>query len=288
MCLVHTLQLKDVNSGYNKKPILQHVSFKAEKAGIYVVLGTNGSGKTTLFRTIARVIEPLSGEIFLDYEKVGSAEKSRNRIGYLSHNNAIPEEMTVNAALDFWSKMEGEGIGIDKAISLLDLDKMGAKKFSDLSEGQKKRVSIAATLLKEKDLYLLDEPTSNLDPVFSKKIREIILKMGKDRLVFYSSHNLYEATDIGEHLLLVRNGDVEYFDDISHIKPSRYRIGIKASADISKFVEAEPGEKGYFVLTVSDREEAGSILKRLVENGVTIYEMRVLDNPLQELFEGRD
>jgi ABC-2 type transport system ATP-binding protein len=278
-----------VISGYNKKAVLNDVSFNAEKAGVYVVLGTNGSGKTTLFRTIAGVIDPLSGEIILDGEKIISSKKVRKRISYLSHNNAIPEEMTVQDALDFWSNMENDGIGAERVIALLDLHELAGKKFSELSDGQKKRVSIATIFLSEKDLYLLDEPTSSLDPIFSKKIRDFILEMGKDKIVLYSSHNLYEATDIGAHLLLVRNGTVEYHDEISNIKSSHYRVGIKASADIARYVDAKVEEEGgYFVLTLSNHEEAAGIMRKLVENGVHIYEMRALDNPLQELFKERD
>jgi ABC-2 type transport system ATP-binding protein len=276
-----------VTSGYNNKIILRQVNFIAEKTGVYVVLGTNGSGKTTLFRTIAGVIEPLSGEVLLDGKNIGSSRRLGKKIGYLSHNNAIPEEMKVHDALDFWSNMEDGSANAERVIPLLDLQELGTKRFSDLSEGQKKKIAIAATLLREKDLYLLDEPTSNLDPMFSKKVRDIISKMGKEKVVLYSSHNLYEATDIGTHLLLVRDGTVEYYDEISNIKPSRYRIGIKASADISKFVNVQKGDGGYFTLSLSDREEAATILRTLIENGVKVYEMRVLDNPLQELFEGR-
>ncbi|HKU49487.1 MAG TPA: ABC transporter ATP-binding protein [Nitrososphaera sp.] len=296
---MHILELNDVASGYGKKRILEHVNFRTEKSGIYVVLGTNGSGKTTLFRTIAGVIEPFSGNVQLDGQSIISSKarngekRRRMNTNYLSHNNAIPEEMTVYNALDFWSSISGlhgeeEGsttAATEKVISLLDLGDLAEKKFSDLSEGQKKRVSIATIFLNESDLYLLDEPTASLDPVFSKQIRDIILDLGRDRIVLYSSHNLYEATDIGTHLLLVRNGTVEYFDDISSIRSSYYRVGIKASADITKFVDAKPGEGGYYVLTLSDREDAGNLLKMLVENGVQVYEMRALDNPLQELFE---
>lgn len=277
-----------MNSGYNKKAVLSDVSFNAEKAGVYVVLGTNGAGKTTLFRTIAGVIDPFSGEIILDGEKIISSRKVRKRIGYLSHNNAIPEEMTVQDALDFWSNMENDGVGAERVIALLDLHELAQKKFSELSGGQKKRVSIATIFMSERDLYLLDEPTSSLDPIFSKKIRDFILEMGKDKIVLYSSHNLYEATDIGAHLLLVRNGTVEYYDEISNIKSSHYRIGIKASADIARYVDAKEEEGGYFVLKLSNREEAASVIRKLVENGVQVYEMRALDNPLQDLFKGSD
>jgi ABC-2 type transport system ATP-binding protein len=275
-----------VNSGYNKKPILYNVNFIAEQSSIYVILGTNGAGKTTLFRTIAGVIEPLSGKVLLNGEDIVSSKQIRSRINYLSHYNAIPEEMTVYEALNFWSEIEEEGIGAEKVIALLDLQALKDKKFSELSQGQKKRVSIATIFLKEGDLFLLDEPTSNLDPAFAKKIRELILQMGKNKIVMYSSHNLYEATDIGTNLILIKNGKIEYFDKISNIKPSRYRIGIKASTDISKFVNASLGEGGYYVLTVSSREDASTVLSKLVENGVLVYEMRVLDNPLEELFEG--
>jgi ABC-2 type transport system ATP-binding protein len=274
-----------VISGYNKKAVLSDVSFNAEKAGVYVVLGTNGAGKTTLFRTIAGVIDPFSGEIILDGEEIISSRKIRKRISYLSHNNAIPEEMTVQDALEFWSNMENDGIGVERVIELLDLHELAQKKFSELSDGQKKRVSIATIFMGERDLYLLDEPTSGLDPIFSKKIRDFILEMGKDKIVLYSSHNLYEATEIGTHLVLVRNGTVEYYEEISNIKSSHYRIGIKASPDIARYVDVKVEEGGYFVLTLSNREEAASIMRKLVANGVHVYEMRALDDPLQDLFK---
>ena len=81
---------------------------------------------------------------------------------------------------------------------------------------------------------------------FSKKIRDFILKMAKEKTVLYSSHNLYEATDIGPHLLLVRNGIVEYYDQISNIKSGHYRIRIKASEDITRYVIAHMEEGRYF------------------------------------------
>ena len=138
--------------------------------------------------------------------------------------------------------------------------------------------------LAERDLYLLDEPTANLDPAVSKEIRDIILKLSKDKMILYSSHNLYEATDIGTYLILIKNGSVTIFDRISNIKPKQYRVGIKASRDISKIVNVQH-EGDYYVLSVSSPEEAGLALKKIVENNVLVTEMRQLDNPLQELFE---
>jgi ABC-2 type transport system ATP-binding protein len=278
-----TLELAHVTSGYGGKPVLHDVTFKAQESAIYIVLGPNGAGKTTLFRTIAGILEPYSGKMLFDGEDVTKSKEARKRINYLSHYNAIPEEMTVKGALDFYARIEGGNA--DEVIALLNLEELRDKKVSDLSQGQKKRVSIAKVFLRDRDLYLLDEPTSSLDPAVSKEIRDILLQLSKDRIVLYSSHNLYEARDIGTNLILVRDGTIGYFDKISSIRSKEYRVGIRTTTDISKMIDAKPGEGGYYILNVPTPEEAGLALKTLVENGVLVTEMRELDNPLQDLFD---
>jgi ABC-2 type transport system ATP-binding protein len=280
---VHTLELRNVNSGYNKETVLRDVTLTIQEPSIYVVLGPNGAGKTTLFRTIAGILEPYSGEVVFDGENVTSTREVRKRINYLSHHNAIPEEMTVYNALTFYANMQGGSA--DEVLALLHLQELRDRKVSDLSQGQKKRVSVAKVFLRERDLYLMDEPTSNLDPGYSKEIRDLLLQLSKDRIVLYSTHNLYEASDIGTDLILIKDGTIALTEQISNIKLKEYRVGIKATTDISEIVDAEQGEQGYYVLTVSSPEEAGRILKKLIENGVLVTEMRQLENPLQELFE---
>ena len=280
---MHTLELRNVNAGYNKETVLHDISFTIQEPSIYVVLGPNGAGKTTLFRTIAGILEPYSGDVVFNGENVTSSREVRKRINYLSHHNAIPEEMTVYNALTFYANVQGGSA--EEVLALLDLQGLRDKIVSDLSQGQQKRVSIAKVFLRERDLYLIDEPTSNLDPGYSKEIRDILLRLSKDRIVLYSTHNLYEASDIGTNLILIKDGTIALTDRISNIRLKEYRVGIRATTDISDIVDAELGEQGYYVLTVSSPEEAGRILKKLVENGVLVTEMRQLENPLQELFE---
>ncbi len=283
---MHVLELARVTSGYDGKSILHDVSFKAQESSIYVVLGPNGAGKTTLFRTISGILEPYSGQLLFDGENLAQSKEARKKINYLSHYNALPEEMTVWHALDFYAKLEGGKA--DDAISLLGLEALKDMKVSDLSQGQKKRVSIAKVFLKERSLYLLDEPTSNLDPAVSKEIRDILLKLAKDKIVLYSSHNLYEARDVGTNLILIQDGTIRYFDQISNIKSKEYRVGFRTNTDISKIVDAKKGDGGYYVMSFTSPEEAGLVLKKLVENGVLVTEMRELDNPLQDLFESNN
>ncbi len=282
MTKVPTLELNRVSSGYNKQVVLHDIDFKLHEPSIYIVLGPNGAGKTTLFRTIAGILEPFSGTILLDGQNTTASAQARARMGYSSQYNAMPEEMTVYQALKFYSGIEGGDP--DKAIELLDLEQMKDRRFSDLSQGQKKRAAVAKVFLKERDLYLLDEPTANLDPSASKEIRDIILKLSKDKMILYSSHNLYEATDIGTYLILIKDGSLTMLDRISNIKQKNYRVGIKSTTDITGIVDAKH-EGDYYVISVSSPEEAGFALRKIVEKGILVTEMRQLDNPLQELFE---
>lgn len=281
---MHKLELAKVDSGYNNRAVIRGVSFSAEESSIYVVLGANGAGKTTLFRTIAGILEPYSGTVTLDGADITKSNDIRRRINYLSHFNAIPEEMSVKRALEFYSSIEGGNPR--EVISLLNLEKLEDIKFAELSQGQKKRVSIAKVFLRERDLYLLDEPTTSLDPSAAKEIRDIVLKLSKDKLVLYSSHNLYEASDIGKNLILLKEGVVAFFDKIQNIKSKDYRVGFKADSDVSRIIDAKLEQNGYYVLNVASPNEAALALKTLVESGVTVYEMRELDNPLQDLFDG--
>jgi ABC-2 type transport system ATP-binding protein len=276
--------LDNVDSGYNGKPVLHNISFTANESSVYVVLGPNGAGKTTLFRTIAGILEPMGGKVLLDGREIESSRELRGSINYLSHYNALPEEMTVYKALKFYAEMEGGDP--DDVISMLGLGGLRDKRVLGLSQGQKKRVSIAKIFLKERDVYLLDEPTANLDPGLSKEIRDIILKLSRNKLVLYSSHNLYEATDIGMDLILIKEGKLALFDKISNVRSRSYRVGIKASKDITGIVDAKKDSSGYYIMNVSSPKEAGLALQRIVKEGVLVTEMRELDNPLQELFEG--
>ena len=168
---------------------------------------------------------------------------------------------------------------------ILNLEDLQNKKFSSLSQGQKKRVSVGKIFLRERELYLLDEPTSNVDPKISKEIRQILAKLSKDKFVLYSSHNLYEAREIGTYLIVIKNGALTYFDRIENVKTKQYRVGFKSLNDISKMLPKSKLENGYFVVTVQNPEEVAEIVNKIVAEGARIIELRELDNPLQEFFE---
>jgi ABC-2 type transport system ATP-binding protein len=277
------LELSEVSAGYGAEEVLHRISLKITAPSIYVVLGPNGAGKTTLFRTICGILRTFSGQLKVDDLDLFSSKETRKRIAYLSHLNAIPEEMTVFNALKYYADIEGGDV--EHSLELLSLSDLRDRKFSSLSQGQKKRVSVGKIFLRERDLYLLDEPTSNVDPKVSKEIRELLIELSKNKFVLYSSHNLYEAREIGEYLIVIKNGELKFFDKIENVKVKQYRVGIKTLNDISKLLPESRFENGYHVVMVDGPTEVAKIVSDLASRGALITEVRELDNPLQEFFE---
>jgi ABC-2 type transport system ATP-binding protein len=280
---METLELLEISAGYGAEEVLHKISLKLTEPSIYVVLGPNGAGKTTLFRTICGILKPFSGQIKFDSLDLFNSKEARKRVAYLSHLNALPEELTVFNALKYYADIEGGDV--EHALDLLNLRELRDKKFSSLSQGQKKRVSVGKIFLRERDLYLLDEPTSNVDPKISREIRELLIGLSKNKFVLYSSHNLYEAKEIGTYLIVIRNGELKFFDKIQNVKTRQYRVGIKTLNDISRLLPESMFENGYYVVTVDSPSEVAQIVTDIVANGAKIVELRELDNPLQEFFE---
>jgi ABC-2 type transport system ATP-binding protein len=277
------LELQDLSAGYGLEEVIHKINLKLTEPSIYVVLGPNGAGKTTLFRAICGILQPTSGQVRLDEFDLFNNKEARKKVAYLSHLNALPEEMTVYNALKYYSDIEGGDV--EHVIDILNLQELRNKKFTSLSQGQKKRVSVAKIFLRERELYLLDEPTSNVDPKISKEIRQLLAALSKDKFVLYSSHNLYEAREIGTYLIVIKNGSLSFFDKIENVKTRQYRVGFKALNDISKMLPNSKFENGYFVVSVQSPEEVAEIVNRLVVEGAKLIELRELDNPLQEFFE---
>ena len=191
--------------------------------------------------------------------------------------------MTVFNALKYYADIEGGDV--EHILDLLNLRDLEDKKYASLSQGQKKRVSVGKIFLRDRDLYLLDEPTSNVDPKISKEIRDILIKLSEDKFVLYSSHNLYEAREIGKYLILIKNGELKLFDKIDNVKTKQYRVGVKSLNDISKLLPESKFDNGYYVVTVDSPKMVAKIINDLVRSGAELVEVRELDNPLQEFFE---
>jgi len=275
---------EEVSSGYYGKKILDGISFSITEPGVYVVLGPNGAGKTTLLRTLAGILRPYRGKV--EINGIPSEDKmARRQIDYLTHLDGIPEGVKVREGLKFYADVEGgTDADVNRVIELLDLKDLADKRFPQLSQGQKKRVSVGRIFLREKSVYLLDEPTSNLDPKVAREIRELVLNLSKDKIVLYSSHNLFEAREIGNRVIAVKGGKLELFGRIDDIRTTTYTVGVRTLAPDAS-LESQKKEGEYYLYELQGPEEVPSLISDLSARGVKIREVREMQNPLEELFK---
>ena len=272
-----------VSAGYLGKEVLRDISFSIDEPAVYVVLGPNGAGKTTLFRTLAGILEPYRGEVRIGGEPA-RRQGSRDRLHYLSHLDGLPDGLRVREALEFYAAVErAPRTEVDRVLDLLEIRELAGQYPAQLSAGQKKRVSVARLFLQDRAIYLLDEPTSNLDPKAAREIRTRILELSRERVVLYSSHNLFEAREIGRYVLAIRSGSVALFDRIENLRPARFLVGVRVLEPCPALAGyARQGD--YYVRELPGPEAVPALLRELESAGARIRELREMENPLEELF----
>jgi ABC-2 type transport system ATP-binding protein len=273
-----------VSSGYLGHRVLEEISFSIDEPAIYVVLGPNGAGKTTLFRTLAGILNPYAGTVRIGGEPV-ERRRARDRLHFLSHIDGIPDGLRVADALRFYARVQGATESdVDRVLGLLEITDLRGHYFSQLSAGQRKRVSIARVFLREREIYLLDEPTSNLDPKVASEIRDLVLGLSRHKVVLYSSHNLYEAREIGRYVLAIKAGRLAYFGSIGEMRTARYTVGVRPLAPSAALANVRrQGE--YYLYDLPGPEGVPPLLRQLEAQGVLVREVREMGNPLEELFD---
>lgn len=277
------LSSRSVVAGYLGSTVLRDISFTIDEPAVYVVLGPNGAGKTTLFRTLSGILRPYKGEVYIGGEPV-DRQRSRNHLHYLSHMDGVPDDLRVREALEYYARVErANSSDIERVLDMLEIRDLSGKYLSQISAGQRKRVSIARIFLREREIYLLDEPTSNLDPKLAREIRSLILELSRDKIVLYSSHNLFEAREIGRYVLAIKDGRLAMFDRIENLKAARFVVGVRV-LEPSEVLADWKREGDYYMRELSGPEEVPALLHDLDSHGVKIRELREIGNPLEDLF----
>ena len=157
----------------NNKNIFNEVSFSLLPGSIYILKGPNGSGKTTLLKTIAGLIDNNMDNIFWNNKKIDYEEYYRDIVGYLGHENAIKNDLSVIDNLALWASLKDTYLLIEPSMAHFKLTNIAGEKCKLLSSGWKKRVALARMIVGNTKLWLLDEPEANLD----EEGKELLLKL---------------------------------------------------------------------------------------------------------------
>lgn len=212
------IEMKDVYYSDREMDIINGLSGYIRKGKITTLVGPSGAGKTTIFRLLNGLISPTKGEIYILGKNILEYEPTelRRTVG-LALQSAPMLNGTVYDNLAIPKKLKGESLSKDEAKNLLHSvgldDTFLTRDVFDLSGGQKQRISIARTLVNRPKILLLDEITSALDRVSKQEIEELFVRINKqfDVTIFWITHNLEQAKQIGDDTWFVMNGKLIEF-----------------------------------------------------------------------------
>ena len=204
----YVLKTENITKVYGQHKVVNRVSMHVKKGAIYGFIGKNGAGKTTFMRMVAGLAAPTEGTM----ELFGSTEleKQRKRIGTLIENPGVYANMTARENLEVIRKNFGitEKQAVDDMLEFVGLSDTNKKKVKNFSMGMKQRLGIAISLFCNPDFLILDEPINGLDPEGIKEIRELLLKLNREKgiTILISSHILGELSKIATHYGIIREG----------------------------------------------------------------------------------
>lgn len=211
----YVLQTNALTKIYGKSKVVNEVSMHVEKGSIYGFIGKNGAGKTTFMRMAAGLATPSAGSMTLFGSE--NLEQQRIRIGTLIENPGIYPNMTARENLKIIQTALGitDKARVDEMLDLVGLSDTGKKKAKDFSMGMKQRLGVAISMLRNPDFLILDEPINGLDPAGIKEIRELLIKLNREReiTILISSHILGELSKLATHYGIIKDGVlIEEFD----------------------------------------------------------------------------
>ena len=205
-----SIEVKNITKKYGAQTALNDISFSIAKGEIVGFLGPNGAGKSTLMKILTTFIATdLGSAVVNNFDVLSSPKQVQSSVGYLAEHNPLYLELYVREYLEFNADVyKISKSRIDEVLKLTGLLPESHKKISQLSKGYRQRVGLAAALLHNPDVLILDEPTTGLDPNQIVEIRDLIKNIGKDKTVFLSTHIMQEVEAICDRVIIINKGEI--------------------------------------------------------------------------------
>lgn len=220
------INIQQLSKNYGNTVALNNISLVFDQNGVIGLLGPNGAGKTSLMKILTGFLTQWEGEVSIGGLNLRQElKKVQQQVGYLPENNPLYPEMYVKEYLKF----VGDLYALQKPPVLEVIEKTGLgehafKKIGVLSKGYKQRVGLAATLLHDPKYLILDEPTTGLDPNQVVEIRKLIQTLGREKLVFLSTHILQEVEAMCDRVVILNKGKVVLNQTLEALKMNDQQV----------------------------------------------------------------
>ena len=218
-----SIKVTSVSKIYKTQKALDNVSFSANKGEVIGFLGPNGAGKSTMMKILTGFIKPNAGEVFVDeIDVLQNPLEAQKIIGYLPEHNPLYTDLYVREYLQFLATIfKVDKSQIASCIERVGLTSEAHKKINQLSKGYQQRVGLAATILHNPKVLILDEPTTGLDPNQLVEIRALIKELGKDKTVLFSTHIMQEVEAVCDRVLIIKKGKIMIDKKLSELQENK-------------------------------------------------------------------
>ena len=291
-----SIEVRNVTKLFGDQKALNNVNFSISKGEIVGFLGPNGAGKSTMMKIISGYTSEFDGEVSVNNFNVGSHKlEVQKSIGYLPEHNTLYLDMYVREYLYFNASIHKiPKKNVESAISKVGLSKEAHKKINQLSKGYRQRVGLAAALLHEPEVLILDEPTTGLDPNQLREIRSLIKEVGQRKTVLFSTHIMQEVEAICDRVILINKGSIVADKKLQELKVSQEQV-IEVEFDLKieeQFIQKIPNLKKAdnfhdttWLLTFATKKDMRSkVFDFAHNNGLKILKMDLKNRNLESLF----
>ena len=291
-----SIQVNSVTKSYGTQFALKELSFSANKGEIIGLLGPNGAGKSTIMKIITGYILPTKGAVYVSgIDILKSPIEAKAKIGYLPEQNPLYQEMYVKEYLEFQASI----LKVAKKTIITVIETVGLtsemhKKIGQLSKGYQQRVGIAAAIIHNPEVLILDEPTTGLDPNQLQEIRTLIKKLGKEKTILLSTHIMQEVEALCDRVIIIKKGELLIDESIKKLKGNNEQI-IEVTFDYKieeQFIQRLPNiisfknnfDNTWYIAFDSSEDMRGVIFDFAHDNGLKILELNSKSQSLETLF----
>lgn len=301
-----SIEVQDITKSYGTQKALDGVSFTVSKGEIVGFLGPNGAGKSTLMKILTTYLAADGGTAIVNGQDVVQNPKGvQKSVGYLPEHNPLYLDLYVREYLAFNADVyKVAKTRIEEVINLTGLIPEANKKIGQLSKGYRQRVGLAAALLHDPEVLILDEPTTGLDPNQLAEIRELIKNIGKNKTVFLSTHIMQEVEAICDRVIIINKGKIAADRKITNLTESKEQV-IEVEFDYrveEQLIQQIPNLKEYrnthdfnWLLSFStDKDMRPAIFDFAHDNGLKTLKLNQKNKSLEAIFremtkdEGQD
>jgi len=291
------IEINQLTKQFKTKLAVEKASFKIFEGEIFGLIGQNGAGKSTLLKMIGGLIYPSSGEIYLFDRAIHGNHSYFERMGLLIEEPGLYPHYTAYENLDFIAMsygLKGRKKHVKYLMKLVGLDELNKTKVKNYSMGMKQRLGIAAALMGNPDILILDEPINGLDPQGIVEIRNLILELNKMGMtIIISSHILEELSKVVTKYAILHAGGIIEINSREELLlrcEDRIEIDVDEAREVIPILEMQLNINKYRVIDDSTvyiydtHVEKKQIIKLLVESGLSVHSITKHKQSLEEYF----